>query len=66
MAAKSNGISIFLGIEQGSGPNTKNVYVYFKSSMATEAKEQIRRNFGTIFKINRKKEYEISLPKVIA
>ena len=39
MSAKKNGIFLFSGIEQGSGKNEKNTYVYFKGTMATEARE---------------------------
>ena len=39
MNAKSKGILIFNGIEQGSGYNSNKVYVYFKLNMITDAKE---------------------------
>ena len=38
MEAKLNGIPLFLGVEQGSGKNQHNTYVYFKPKMAVEAK----------------------------
>jgi len=66
MAATYNGIPLFLEVEQGSGYNSKNAYVYFKPSMATEAKEWIKKNFGKTFKIKGKEDYETSLPMVTA
>ena len=64
MNAKKNGISLFNGIEQGSGRNEKNTYVYFKGTMATEAREWIRKNYGTTIKVKDKKEHKTSLPVI--
>lgn len=64
MNAKKNGISLFNGIEQGSGKNEKNTYVYFKGTMATEAREWIRKNYGTTITVEDKNEYKTSLPVI--
>ena len=64
MAAKINGILLFVGIEQGSGRNQNNTYVYFKLSMTAEAKVWIRKSYGIIFKIKGKNEYKTSLSQI--
>ena len=63
MSAKVNGMPLFIGVEQGSGKNNVNTYVYFKPNMSTEAKEWISKKFGTTFKVKDKADYEISAPK---
>jgi len=39
MEAKKGGILLFHGIEQGSGKNEGNTYVYFKGTIAVEARD---------------------------
>ena len=64
MSIKSKGIPLFYGIEQGTGKNSKNVYVYFKRIMAIEVKDWIQKNYGIKFIIPKKQEYKTSLPKL--
>ena len=64
MKVKSNEISIFNGIEQGSGSNSKNVYMYFKPNMITEVNEWIRKTYGINFTVKNKTTYEISVRTV--
>ena len=54
MSIKSKGVPLFYGIEQGIGKNSRNVYVYFKGTMAVEAKALLRQNYGTRFLIPKK------------
>ena len=55
MSIKSKGIPLFYSIEQGTGRNSNNVYIYFKGTMAVEGKDWIRKNYGTKFTIPKKK-----------
>jgi len=64
MMAKAKGIPIFNGVEQGSGKNSSKVYVYFKPNMTTEAKDWIRKVYGTTFTVKDKKNYETSIRAV--
>ena len=66
LEVKKNGISLFLGVEQGSGKNQTNMHVCLKPSVATVAKDQIRQNHRTKFTIIVKAECVSSLPKVTA
>ena len=64
MEVRKGGTQLFHGIEQGIGKNDKNVYVYFKGTMAMEVRDWIRKNYGHTITITNKKEYETSLPKI--
>ena len=64
MDIKSKGVLVFHGIEQGTGKNSGNMYVYFKGTMEVEAKAWLRQNYGTKFVIPKKQEYKTSLPKI--
>ena len=60
--AKSNGIPIFNGMEQGSGKNQTKTYIYFKPNMKTEEYNQIRKFYRKQFTVEGKDTYETSLP----
>jgi hypothetical protein len=62
MDAKSNGIRIFNGVEQGFGMNENRVYVYFKPNMQKEAREWIQKHYGKDFKVKNMNEYTTSVP----
>jgi len=64
MNAKSKEIPIFNGVKQGSSYNSNNVYVYFKPNMTTDAKEWIRKVYGTKFTVKNKTTYETSVRTV--
>ena len=61
MRAKANGIPIFNGVEQGYRQNNNRVYVYFKTSIISEAKDWIRKEYGKKFKVKDKILYETSV-----
>jgi len=64
MEARKRGIQLFHGIEQGLEKNNGNAYVYFKGTMAMEARDWIRKNYSHTITIANKKEYKTSLPKI--
>ena len=49
--AKTNGIYILNGVEQGSNMNKNRVCVYFKPNTREEAREWIQKNYGKDFKV---------------
>ena len=57
---------LFLGVEQGSVNNRANTYVCFKPTMAAEAKNWIRENYGIKFIVPGKTECVSSLPELTA
>ena len=61
---QKNGVPILMGVEKGSGKNQTNAYACFKPNRALEAKNWIRKNFGTKFIIAGKKEHVTTLPKI--
>ena len=61
MSAKVNGMTVFNGVEQGSGQNCNRVYVYFNPNKISEAKEWIQKVYGKTFKVEEKKSYETSI-----
>ena len=64
MEAKKGGIPLFHGIEQGSGKNEENTYVYFKGTMAVKARDWLCKNYSNTITIDNKNEYVTSLPKI--
>ena len=61
MSAKVNGMTVFNGVEQGSGQNCNRVYIYFKPNKILEAKEWVKKVYRKTFKVNGKKSYETSI-----
>ena len=61
MNEKKKGIILFYGIEQGLGKNEKHAHASFKGTMATEARDWIRKKCSDDFKIKNKEEYATSL-----
>lgn len=57
MNEKKKGITLFYGIEQGSGKNEKHAHASFKGTMATGARDWIRKNYSDDFKIKNQEEY---------
>ena len=64
MSVKVKWILLFAGIEQGSGNNEQNSYVYFKVLIAAEARKWIRKKYGKELLAQGEEEYIISLPEI--